>query len=1386
VNLDELLQQGGKLNEPAKSVDDLLAEGGRLGGSAPIEPKEGVPPLLAKTAAPAQPTNDYSLTYYGTPEAFAEDTKRPLLPDPNKGLYEDAARIQGIFSNITAPMTQEGADKHALILQLRQRTGLQYSTIAEKYPEFKRNWELAQTDPVEWVRKNPKLAEYVLRNPEAGVLVPYDPGLDKLSQGLNEIWGYISGGASRGYLPLGYEPKPGATDAETTAEIDSILAKGKSEEKPLIAPPKPGLAKQTDETKAINESTWGGALAVGKRTNEAVAGINRNLTYFELGMARHPLGGGPAKPTALLEQRILDLEQLSQPGDYKQGEASKFASSAFSGAASSIMIGADIAKGAGVVGLAGGVIGSAATVLLTHDPKLAWEGFVGGLGAGAKLGGTGGAYVGTVKTEGGGMYAELLNATLDDGTKLTDDYAWAGALIGANLKAAIEVGTMGPMLKMFGPAGEVIRTGSTKQAVAALLKQPAFLAAAKKLAGQMLEATAAESGEEGLQRWTDDAVKYLLRSVAAGTPQKGEYEFGGGVSIGGGIQETLAAVPSSALLSVTGAASQHAQIAMLQSVPGLVGAVADELRARAGYEIAQHLHLSEAAHESAAIVHLYANLSDSPTTTADPEGVAEVMHGKPFYVGAQQYVKFHQDAKVDPAAAAKQDLGPDGEQRLKEALAAGKPLEVPAGKFLEMPLEKRQALEPYTTTRADVPTPAEIDKKAYDERVQSLLAKIQNNELDAETPGEAKFLEVGLAQLEQAVGDPKKAREKFELMRAVVRTYAEVFGKSADELFENFALHVSAGLDPTMEEVLQEHAKTVNRAEEYLRDANTGLPNENAFAKARKPAGKPNVGVLSVEGFKWLNDQKGAGHEKADLLARAVGNVLQGHAQAYKLPGSEFVFHVKDQAELESIAEKVRQALPPQLRGFEITSALGETVDEAKVANQKAIDAAIAEGRRANPRPPHETLIGESGAAERPKGLSADVTAESLQIPETKASGVIPAEAVKDITELKPEDYFDKAYRDPRTGEWTERAWNAMRRKAHVVMIDAAGLGKINANPLLGKPAGNEMLMRIGRVAKALDGHRVDFTHLHGDEYCAQADSAEALEGFVDQLQAQLRLQPLRYWEPEEEKWKHQPIELHVGYGERSLKKADDDLNERKERKKAARAAGVLRGGSESARSERTGRGEGRGAEGVGERPDRGGEKESARVPEDAQGTHGDSGVRNRLPVEAAALDYLKSKQANARSPVMRKGWRRLAAWYEKGRLKGEEFPDDLPPDGREVCGRSCRRREPKGCLVGPERPRSPHADARARPEAGGDDGRAPAQQGRRQVGQRGRHGGEPQEACLARAASSKSRLRAPSSTSSPRPRSRSSGCSEEQVLRDIAARARRRATSRLRRRCAR
>jgi GGDEF domain-containing protein len=1112
------------------------------------------------------------------------------LPEETEQQRTEAEIVRERIGKMSLITTENGIDKHASILDLARKTGLDFNTVAARFDEIAEGHRVAQTDPVLWQRTNPQLADLVLRDVRLTPLVMRDPGLNRVSKALNAITGFM------------FEPW-----APHLAPPEAVEAAKAKQEAFRIKEPGPKAFKQDEKSQAIVEGGWQDrAIVPFLRAKETSAALNADLMWFDI-MRR----GGPGAPgTPQLEALAHDWELAGQPRDYQEGALGQIATDAAAGIASSLVPLESTIKGGGAGALAAGAFGAISGAIATRSPAGAIEGFNLAVGTGLSLGAKGGAFLGSFRLEGGGAYKELLRYRTDDGHPLSNEAATGGALLYATLAASIELGSMGPALKALGPAGEFIRTGSRKAAVAALLKNPAFLASARRLGKNWLAATAAEGAEETLQAMTKDAVTYFTASLQAGEFQQGRHGQGGAVNVPGAIEEGATALAAAGVTS---------------TVSG-------------GAHIAQSKLLTDRARESARVVDVVADLDESPTLLANPEATAESLQGmglgKSMFLGPREFISFNQSQNINPEQAAEGLLGPGGPKALQEALAAGVPLEVPLEAYLEkLPAETRKALKPFTTTAPDLAPPAAIDQTEFDAAVKQVVEGFEKGEgLDAKTDGEAAFLDAAEKQLASVSGDTKTARQNMELMRATVRVWAERFGQSADELFANLAVTVESGQHQSSREQLERRAADLglDRAEELFRDENTGLPNELAFERTQAPADKPLVARVAVEGIKWLNDT--TSHERADLLYRAVAVALHGAGVTPFKVGGDFAFYVEDEAKLRAALEKARASMPAQLRGFAITGAVGATLSESGGKLEAEHQAAVEKGERANPRAEHHELVDEQGnpetlPPERPKGIPAGVDPHTIDIPTTKASAVIDPSLVDYAKGLSPADYFNKAYKDQGTGEWTARGWAALQRKAHVASLDLAGLR--GANTRFGKATGNLMLETMGLVAKRLGGEKFDFAHLHGDEYAAQSDDLEALEAFVEELRAVLTEHPVQYQESETGKLTPVPVTFHDGFGERSLESADRDLNRRKAARKKARQAGL-----DVRRSGRSGPVADLGAKGSGNR-------------------EGDSGAEGEA-VQADQFEAIRLRVARARST--KKHWKKLLTYFEEG-AKGE-FPD--------------------------------------------------------------------------------------------------------------------------------
>lgn len=1100
----------------------------------------------AAEPAPAEPefTPEYvPVDFAGTPDV----PPRPI----SSAQQERDERLRSIFEGFRVT-TSEGVDQQASVLRLAEKTGMRSDLAKEVFPELDRTYRLGKVDPAMWAEANPELTKLLLERPELASVVIRDKKLSVFSKAYNFI-------------------KDRSPDFDDLAGLDPNSDEGVGSQFAKLQEAKRDLAPQKEklvvdeQALAVQRGEWtdpfetGGIylpksmLVPGYRFSEAWRNMKVQRSGYELMLA---MQRGDAPMADLIRQQSHDLQLDAFRRDYQEGEVGQALSTMAEASASTAY---GLRQAGPLAALAGGVAGLGA-LAIGKNPGAA--GAV-SLKVAAMFGKVG-AVKGTFELEAGGAYLEMLKAKTEDGRPIPEETARMAAAVYGTLAAGIEFASWGPMFKAMGPVGTLLREGEMRAVTKQLLASDGFRAALRQAGKNWLPAAAAEGGEEALQEATRQAVDFFAKSHAAGQFQS----------------EGVQAVP-----------------VIEAGVAGTVGGFG-----LAGGSVGVHLATGitygamkrdEAVARGAQVAHIN-GLADSPAVRASPEAVAKMIADATqktgeavtaLHVDPTAFVQLFQSQNGDPDEAIKTLMGDEGPKVLQEALATNTRIAVDLPAYLEKwgPTPAAEALAKSTSTSPTAPTLQDLD--TFDEQVEAHAKEIEKEE--PQSDGEADFIEATEAQLAAVQGEGKKtARTQMNLWRAFVRTMAEKFGTDANAMFKDLAVQVVEGdqqrtpgrLDQSPRQALQQRAATLDpaaRAEEFFRDRNTGLLNDEAFKVLPAPADKPLVGHVSVEGIKYINDN--LSHDEADLVYRAVAKALHGIDPTAAKVGGDFALHVKDEAELNAALELVREAMPESLRGLEVTGAVGKDIDDAGKKHGAANAERVKKGERADPRPPHPTLLTEDGepdvdAPQRPKGLKGEL--KDLVFPEDRAEAAIPAELIGALGALTPEQYFEAAYRDQKTGEWTARGWAALERKAHVVSIDVKGLRRVNQ--VYGKQYGDLMLESMGLWAQELGGEGFDFAHLHGDEYAAQADDRDVLEAFVDQLEAVLASNPVMYEEREvldektgQPKLTPLAIGFHHGYGERSLKAADADLNERKSRFKKARAAGLELRRRQSAGSKR-------------------------------------------------------------------------------------------------------------------------------------------------------------------------------------------------------------------------
>jgi GGDEF domain-containing protein len=1122
-------------------------------------------------------------------------------------LTEDEAERAGRIKSIFNQSWITDADSDAGIQRFAKQANLTTGVVKENYPELKRSWNAAHFDEVKWMREYPELAKLVLDRPDLAAVIERDEQIGYLHRALRWV---------RDHDAVGFMQNHPELASASREEIREVYKR----EVALRNLPKKQRLVQDEESEALKEGwsllgantkTWGLGVAVPNRVIVPFKRFGEMWDQMELSKARYELmrRRDVGEDTLDLENQVHDMQLGAVRRDYNEGPIEQIFTDVMEAAASSVSGLKEGAKVGGAAGVGAGTAAAVGTLAVTKSPVLAGKAFAETALAWGAMFGKAGAVYGTWQLESGSAYGEMLEKGVDERTAAT------AAKVYGLLASSIEFATWSPFeIALKGQAKEM----SVKAFTEALLKNEGFLASLKKYG----VAAAGEGGEEFLQDATQQAVEFFAQAHQFGWER----------------------------------ASTSAPVDLMRSLDagekGVIGGAGLGV-AHAGINMTGRALFADRARESANVIDLLANF-ESGTKDADPDAVAEYVSRltpglKSTFVDPNGLMAEAKRLNQDPVAMLDAMLGPDangaaqGKEALEQALASGGKLEVPLAKFLDVQKDIRRALAPHTTTDERLPTAQQIDDKAIKEAADKLVASFEKGEQsEPQTPGEAKFLEATEAHLAAVTGDADEARQKMQLLRATIRVWSERFGQSADELFKDASILVEAGTDPTAAEVLSRRAadetfRLEGRADEIYRDEPTGLPNERAFRETKAPAGKV-VGRVAVEGMKWLNDN--ANHAKADLLARAIALGLhQKGIKAHRIGGADFAFYVKDEAELQGIMADIKEALPDVAKGFALTGAVGADLEVAQKFLDSIHDKAISEGTRANPRPierdekgrpvlldedyqrveyDEDDIPARAGeeqvtAPARPLGLPKEGTdkefAAALEFPIAKAMPELEEELKQRATSLSPQDYFNTAYRDQKTGTWTALGWKALPRKKNVASLDLSGLRRVNERH--GKGFGNRMLLMMKVVAQEVGGVAVDFSHLHGDEFAAQSDDPKALQGFVEALRAALDEIAVPYEERETGELTYIPLEFHNGYSnDTKLETADADLNERKRRIKAARKAGLA-----NRRDQRAG------PAGDGRRGDRG-------------GTAASSPADRASEADAAAREVAKAIEAGDESPA--------------------------------------------------------------------------------------------------------------------------------------------------------
>lgn len=576
-------------------------------------------------------------------------------------------------------------------------------------------------------------------------------------------------------------------------------------------------------------------------------------------------------------------------------------------------------------------------------------------------------------------------------------------------------------------------------------------------------------------------------------------------------------------------------------------------RGRASAESTVRLQgMAESAKESTLLEHFPQGFRDLVSTMKEnPDAVKNV------FIPAEEWATYFQEKNLDPGEVAAGVLGDQG-KAYNEALTTKGDLVIPVEQFLSKlaTSEHGDALLEHSKLAPDELTPrqfadqqkvvAERMKEAAQERAPELAEGkkavgdfIREQAIEAglgkeEATKNAELVANYATTMATRLGiSVREAAALGSLGRLrVLGPKGEAVARAAQERFQEF-------LRPNASQFLERRLSTLspeNRGREYYVDPVSGLRNRRAFDATPSPEGK-QVAVITSPDVKGINDHPTAGgHDVANDFLRQVGSALGEVDPEAARSGTNFLFHVDSQEQLDAAVKKVQAALGNDK--LHILGAAGENVDAAF----KAVDAKTTEGRASKALP------------ERGK-LHPELDVGSLKFSEEKAKATVPEHLVGELSKLSDAEYARKVYQDRiettedgkkvsmPTGMLTAEGWRAVPRKANVVSLDAKGLKLVNDR--LGKTQGDKLLFVLADTLAHFGGSDFDVAHLSGDEFAAQHDDPAKLEAFVTRVKDALQTRGFKAEDTATGKWVNVPVDFRHGIGS-TYGEADRDLNTRK------------------------------------------------------------------------------------------------------------------------------------------------------------------------------------------------------------------------------------------------
>ncbi len=967
-------------------------------------------------------------------------------PTPEEAEKQVNAHLSAIFD----AMKGESPDQWASIRAIQQRTGLDPKIIKAKLPEFQAAMKAAGRDPAKFRRERPDLAQWVQEDPGRAPFVEADESLTKWA---GRLWDSFTAEND----PL----SPAELQAVETIQ-ESVGGRFKATEM-IMEGRRQRTRTATErqkETRELNPLAATEGLDRVKIYADKWGRARRQSEVSRLGMRQLRLEmqaryASPEDATRLREEadnNRLEMmrakAEIGVPQEYGQGPFEQLGLDVVEGLSSQADTVQALGAGAAAGYAAGAVGGGVAGLALAGPP---------GVLPGAAFGGK--ALAGpvamalsvaqSVQLEGGGAFAELIDATDDKGNPIDVTWAAVMSLVYGAAATRIDLMTFGPEMRAFGPLGEAISAGKGITWLKNAIKDRKTAGLIRSMAKDWASLVQAEVPQEMGQAAMQFLAEWTARSGSAGEAQ----EIDAGEEAGKILQSGyVAALGAGAAGPIRGAGGY------------LVGAGAALLSSRK----------SEAA------------VNAAEEMVGNPMGGTPKDRSRLIALGAGQHgpevTRYYFDPvelldAIDAGDARKESvaaglLGPDGTARLMKALedrddspGGNTTLAVETETILDTwSPELFAALKAHMATAPGILTPAQrpaLEKQIQDEAdaiAQRAQAPVFTDEirahhkaLDEKGRAAAYFTDrnTGLYNArgyERAPKDPARpmtARFAFPYKKP---TNDKEGHQAVDGALRVMAKVIGQQKDAEGKPLLPDGVKRGGSIEVDVKDLSQAKDLAAQMAAALDPEGRIAVPVAAVA--------RKANHD--DTL-KALGDALD--TEEKRLIG-------------EGVIPAERTDLPPAFKDAGILDAV------------KGVFVGTGE--------------------EKFKALAG--TLRKASIGDAPVISAVTQDHITTTAQMDQEQLFYETYRQG-AGLYNELGFHRSQElgKPEVVAsLDVRGMKKV-LNDAFGYENTNSILEQIAEVFVRAGGGKYGVAHLHGDEYGAVGASKAELEAFLTEVEHRLK-----------------------------------------------------------------------------------------------------------------------------------------------------------------------------------------------------------------------------------------------------------------------------------------